>query len=362
MRDTIALLEDLIRLRPVTADVVAVNAATGFLHGYLAAEGLHCCLEEVDGRRVLYACTEETRQPEFLLNAHVDVVPGEEDQFEPRVVDGWLHGRGSNDCLGNAVLSAQVLCRVRGRASVGAVFSADEETGGATTAAMVRRGYGARRLILVLDGPAYAVAVAQKGIVTCVLTARGRAAHASTPWLGQNAIDALLDGYSKVREGLASVVAGDEWHDTVSATVIEGGTVANRVPDRARLTLNIRFTEPGGDQRWVALLREVSGLDVAVGVSCPVVVFDEATPALTDLARAMAAYLGREIGAKRMNGATDARHFAGLGVPVAILGAAGRDVHGRDEAVDIEVLRAYEEMLSLYLTGGISGAASGVQG
>ena len=286
------------------------SAATALLDGWLRAEGLHCSLEDVDGRQVLYASTEPTRTPAVLLNAHLDVVPGETDQFTPQVVGGWLHGRGSADCLGNAVICARALCRARGRASVGAIFSSDEEIGGGTTAAMVARGYGAKQLVLVVDGPAYAVAVAQKGIVTCVLTARGRSAHASTPWLGNNAIDRLVDGYVKVRTLFPEAKAGDEWHDTMAATVIAAGTAANRVPDEASLTLNLRYTEPGGDERWAARLRDASGLEVAIRMSCPVVSFDPATPALGRLAAAMQRHFRREIALVRMNGATDARHFA----------------------------------------------------
>lgn len=351
MRDTLELLQELIRLRPVSADVQAVNAAVEVLRRYLAGEGLAVSVEEVGGRKVLFACTEATRQPDLLLNAHLDVVPGEEDQFVPREEDGWLHGRGANDCLGNAVVCAQALCRCRGKASVGAVFSTDEEIGGATTAAMVDWGFAARKLVLVADGGAYAVAVAQKGILTCQLRAEGTAAHSSMPWLGRNAIDALIDGYLKVRSLFPEVRAGDEWHDTMAATLISGGTVSNRIPDQAVLTLNIRYTQPGGAEEWQRRIAEASGLPVEVCGSCPVVVFDEKTPALRTLARCMEAALGRPVVMARMNGATDARHFIRLGVPVAIIGVAGRDVHGRDEAVEIASLKAYEEMLAAFACG-----------
>jgi succinyl-diaminopimelate desuccinylase len=346
MRDTIELLSELIPLRPVSADLRAVNAVTDRLHAYLQAEGLYTVVEEVGGRKVLYAGTAVTHRPDVLLNAHVDVVPAEDDQFVPREEAGWLHGRGANDCLGNAVLCAQAVCRCRGRASVGVMFSADEEIGGSTTAALVERGYGAQRLVVVIDGAPYAVAVAQKGILTCVLKAQGTAAHSSTPWLGRNAIDALIDGYLKVRTLFPEVKAGDEWHDTMAPTVVQGGTVANRIPDQAALTLNLRYTQPGGAEAWLQRLAEVSGLQVEPRTTCPVVLFDENTPALRDLAQAMQAAFGREVTTVRMNGATDARHFAHLGVPVAIIGTPGRDIHGRDESVEIAAVRAYEDMLT----------------
>jgi succinyl-diaminopimelate desuccinylase len=349
MRDTIELLKELIPLRPVSAAVAAVNAVTDRLHAYAQGEGLFTVVEEIGGRKVLYACTTATRTPDVLLNAHVDVVPAEEDQFVPREEAGWLHGRGAGDCLGNAVLCVQAVCRSRGHATVGVLLSADEELGGPGTAAMVARGYSARRLVIVIDGAAYAIAVAQKGILTCVLKATGVAAHSSTPWLGRNAIDALLEGYLKVRPLFPEVKAGDEWHDTMALTIVQGGTVSNRIPDQATLTLNIRYTQPGGAETWLQRLAEVSGLQVEQWTSCPVVLFDEDTPALRELAQIMQAALGHPVATVRMNGATDARHFAGLGIPVAIIGTPSRDIHGRDEAADMAGLRAYEEMLVNFL-------------
>jgi succinyl-diaminopimelate desuccinylase len=348
MKDSIALLKELIPLRPISADIPAVNQATELLFNYLVAGGAHCRIEDCGGRRVLYAATEDTKTPALLLNAHVDVVPAADHQFTPREVDGWLCGRGSGDCLGNAVICAQTVLRNIGKASVGAVFSADEEIGGLTTHDMVQRGYGATRLVLVVDGGCQAIAVAQKGILSLTLTATGKPAHSSTPWAGDNAIDRLLDGYQKIRHFFPAVQPGDEWHNTLVAACIQGGTAHNRVPDEAQMTINIRYTDPDERDTIIERLREQSGLKVDVLMECPPVVFPEDTPAFAELAACMKQELGGDIAFKRMNGATDARHFAVLGVPVAIVGARGRDVHGNDEAVEIASLRQYEELFTVY--------------
>ena len=129
--DTLALLETLIRTRPVTTDTARVNAATDVMHDFLESRGLFCREEELDGRRILYASNRENGTPEIILNSHLDVVPAEEEQFEPVVRDGKLFGRGACDCLGNAVCLTEILRKANGH--VAAVFSADEETGGRTT-------------------------------------------------------------------------------------------------------------------------------------------------------------------------------------------------------------------------------------
>ena len=164
MRTAVELLRALAACRPVSADVPAVNSAVDLLWAELESAGLHTTVEELQNRRILFAATVANGKcPDVLLNAHLDVVPAEPDQFDIREENGRLYGRGASDCLGNCAVAAGVLNRLKGRASVGAIFSTDEEIGGETTAAMVERGYGATRLILVMDGGGYAVTVACHG-------------------------------------------------------------------------------------------------------------------------------------------------------------------------------------------------------
>ena len=93
------LLERLVVCRPVSGEVGRVNAAVETLRSYLVERGVHTEVEELEGRRILYAATRPGREPRVLLNAHLDVVPAEEDVFSLRESGGWLYGRGTNDCL-----------------------------------------------------------------------------------------------------------------------------------------------------------------------------------------------------------------------------------------------------------------------
>ena len=141
-QQTLDLLCQLIRCQPVSADIPAVNRATDTLRRYLDAAGLHTAVETFDGRDVLFAATRPGKQHRLLLNAHLDVVPPSAlGQFEPTVRDGRLYGRGASDCLGNAVAIAQALIQAGPEADAAAFFTADEEIGGSTTAAMFNAGY-----------------------------------------------------------------------------------------------------------------------------------------------------------------------------------------------------------------------------
>ena len=91
MNDTIALLETLIRTRPVTTDPERVNAATAVMRDYLETRGIFCRTEEFAGRQILYASNRESGTPEIILNSHMDVVPALDEQVEPVIRDGIVH-------------------------------------------------------------------------------------------------------------------------------------------------------------------------------------------------------------------------------------------------------------------------------
>ena len=351
MLSTRDLLVRLMACRPVTSEVARVNAAVACVAEFLREAGVAVEWFSLDGRDILYASTRPGRVPEILVNAHLDVVPADEALFVAREEDGWLLGRGTYDCLGNCAMLASLLARLAGRADFGGLFSTDEEIGGATTRHAAEQGVGARRIALILDGRGYAVTIAQKGILGVRLVAHGTAFHSSEPWRGVNAIDRLINGYLKLRPLFPPVTPPDEWHDTMAATLMQAGTVHNRVPDIAEMTLNLRLTGDVSQEEMLERLRRESGLDVEVAMASPPVFCNGGHPEVRGLMTFMRDRLGHEIEVRRTNGATDARHFLHLGIPIAILGVPGRGMHADGEAVDLAALAAYEAMLEDYLTG-----------
>ena len=115
-----------------------------------------------------------------------------------------------------------------------------EESGGSTTAYMVERGYGAKKIILILDAAPYGIAHAQKGIISLTLRANGKGGHSSEPWALSNPIDLLVDGYVKLRAAWPALPA-DHWGDSMTPCIISGGQAFNQIPDTAEMVLNIRF-------------------------------------------------------------------------------------------------------------------------
>jgi succinyl-diaminopimelate desuccinylase len=234
-----------------------------------------------------------------------------------------------------------------GKARVGAIFSTDEELGGFTTKHMVRKGY-AGTLILIADGGGYRVGYAQKGRLAVWLRAKGKAAHGAAPWRGANAFDLLIEGYRKVRKLFPPLREGDEWHDTASANVVRAGDAMNRVPDKAEMFLDIRYTGETPKSELVRRIRAASGLTVEAKLVSPQLLGDKNDAHIAALIDFMEQHLGREIDTVRLNGATDARHFVKLRRPIAIIGVPSRGAHAANEAVNIKGLERYRAMLRDY--------------
>ena len=349
--DTLSLLEALIRCRPVSSDVNAVNRAMRLIQEFLQARQVPCVMEESDSRLVLYASTHPGKQQALLLNAHVDVVPAEGELFEPRLEDGRLYARGASDDLGNVVCMVELLCRQLGKASIGAIFSADEEIGGASTAAMIQKGYGASRMAIVLDGPSCRVANAQKGIMILRLTARGKGGHAAAPWEHDNPIDKLMDGYLRFRAQWKQPSAEQQWQNSMAACKIEAGYADNQIPDEASMTINFRFLEQDDPEKIIAQLKELSGLEVEGGRHCSPMFSDENSPELQKLLGLIHQYYPQQPAEfLKMNGATDARHMQSLGVPIAISSVLGEGAHSKVEWLELESIDKYiriiEELLA----------------
>ena len=350
MQEYLKLLDELIRLRPATENIPAVNRAAETIRDFLTGRGLHCTMEELNGRKILYASNVPGKNPDLLLNAHLDVVPAAyENQYEPEYRDGWIYARGSGDCLGNAVCISKILCEAGPDVSIGAVFTTNEETGGETTGRMVELGYRPKRLIMVMDSwHNYNICSAQKGILIAKLTAHGKGGHSAAPWAFDNPIDKLMDGYLRFRETWKNPPANDTWHSSMAATIIRGGMVGNQIPDTAEMLLNFRYLHPGENEEILQRLREVTGLEVTIDRTCPPVAVSADAPELKLLQETVEELAGVRPEFDRMHGATDARWFASLNRPIAICGIEGSGAHAKVEKVKIDSIDQFSRIIQRF--------------
>ena len=211
----------------------------------------------------------------LLLNSHLDVVPPSENMphgaFEGYEADGLLWGRGTVDAKasGAAMLAALIRLKHAGFRPPGGkvmvALTACEETGGQYNGLEALRPHlPPVRAALVGEPTEMQPCTAQKGLLILKGEAQGQTAHAARAHLGENAI------FKAARDLARLEVFTFERSDpllgkpTVTATMIEGGTASNVVPDRCLFTLDIRSTPAYTHDELIALVQET--LESAVRV------------------------------------------------------------------------------------------------
>jgi acetylornithine deacetylase len=146
----------------------------------------------------------------LLLNTHLDVVPpsqGQDRPYDPRIADGFVHGRGSCDAKGQVAtiylaMAALKDLGVRLGGDVIAHLVVEEEVGGNGTLAMARQGEKADGCI-VLEPTELRVLSSIRGAVWFNITLKGRPSHPSSVAQSRSALDMgirvveILKGYHK---------------------------------------------------------------------------------------------------------------------------------------------------------------------
>ena len=332
-----------------------------YIKGYFDGLGItNEVYQRDEGKPNIVARVKGSSGRKILWVGHNDVVPvGEPESwkyppFSGTVADGKVWGRGASDMKGSnasAMIAARVLTEVGCPHDVDFWFTADEEVGG---------GAGARWLAdekifegeVAIIGDASGcdpgqvnVGVGHKGGIGSSLTADGKTAHGSTPYLGDNAIDKLLKVIPYVRRlsefrldvpadlepilestteyMLKDDTLDDEQRKAVerlfyypsgpSLNIIHGGVKSNVVPDRAECRFDIRLT-PGIDamkvkERLEALVAEanVPGVTLVATAAPRVGYYEKADePSVISLAKAVERVTGEKPPLTLMPWGTDA--------------------------------------------------------
>jgi succinyl-diaminopimelate desuccinylase len=299
-------------------------------------------------------------RPHFrvVLNGHLDVVPGSDEQFRPRRAGDRLYARGAHDMKIAALILATVFRDVARSLPVPVALQlvTDEEVGGHDgTAHQLARGVSAD-FVVIGEQSGLRVVAESKGIAQVRLTAYGLGAHAAYPWLGRNALVALHAAVGAVLERYPTPEA-EAWTTTVNLARIETENQAvNQVPATATAWLDIRFTpeDPAFAGRSAAdieaHLRALTGVEVAVdNLGAP----HRADPGSADVAglRAAAQAAGYPGELLRKHGAADGRFYSAAGTDAVIFGPGGDGQHGPDEYLDLRTVAPYREAVTDFLRG-----------
>jgi glutamate carboxypeptidase len=294
---------------------------------------------------------------QILVLGHLDTVYplGSLGKMPFRVAKGYAWGPGTFDMKGGLVLALAAVdalraARIRPRKRLVFLWTSDEEIGSRSSRKAIEREGRRSDAVLVLEpalGREGRLKTARKGVGSAEIIVTGRSAHAGVdPERGVNAVHELALQIARLMK------MKDRRHGiTVQATVVEGGTASNVVPEKARAKVDLRYV-------WLADARKIEGklrslrpilrgarVEVRMGPTRPPL---ERTPEVRTLfgrAQSLMHEMGLHLAEAATGGGSDGNFTAALGVPTLDgLGAVGDGAHSPEEHI---VIRALSERAAL---------------
>jgi succinyl-diaminopimelate desuccinylase len=313
-------------------------------------------------------------QPVVCFAGHTDVVPtGPEENwdnppFEPKIIDGMLHGRGAADMKGS--LAAFLVATERfvekhpnHKGSIAYLITSDEEGPAHNGTVKVVETLEARNEkidMCVVGEPSSTTLVGdvikngRRGSLGCVLTVKGKQGHVAYPHLAKNPVHIAAPALAEL--------AAEKWDDgndffpatSFQISNINAGTGAtNVIPGTCEVVFNFRFsTELTAEilqERTEAILNK-HGLEYDIDWKLSGQPFLTDKGALVEAAvKAIKDVTGRDTELSTSGGTSDGRFIAPTGAQVVELGPINATIHQVNEHVSADDLSTltdiYEAML-----------------
>ena len=351
-------LSNLVSMNTLSSDKAANQEALRWVEKQLKGLPLHFHHHEYDGFHSLVISSGTTKKTKVWLVAHIDVVAGKDELFHPLVKDNKMYGRGAYDmkmAIACYILLMHELKDQLKDLDVGIMLVSDEEIGGLHgVKLLLNEGYSSEVVLLPDGGFDWNIEEAAKGIVQLKIASKGKTAHGSRPWLGENAISKLMNVLHEIETYFESEQLNHaDYYPTVNIGSISGGKSTNQVPEEAEAKLDIRYPPGIHPDRLAAALSKI--LKKHPGVSMEKLIEGSShqqnlRQAAFDEFKSLAKKLyGIEVGSIRSHGASDARFFAEKNIPVLVIAPKGGEIHSDEEWVDLEDMARFYEVMKAWV-------------
>lgn len=356
----VSLAGELIRVPSVRGDVQAMEQVLSIARQQL--EEFTYESFEKNGDTSLLFFNRPTRPERFrvLLNAHLDVVSGTAEQFNPREFGGRLYGRGAQDMKSAAAAMMLVFKCLAPRLPypIALQIVTDEETGGFNGT-----GYQVGEEVktdFMITGESTDLHISNQHKGVLVFTANTDTSRVSVDGLlpghaayileGQNAILEAAQFLRKLQKNFPESTSNDGYVTTINPAKIETPNKEhNKVPINVSTTVDIRYVSAdthGLLERIISLLPPNTTINEETIVRGKAHYTDPNNQDILTLRRSAREILGNDINLIPKNGSSDAR-FYGQSVQ---FGPVGAGLHTSEEYIEIYSLYKYVAILMKFLS------------
>lgn len=350
------LATELMKFKSTSKNQSEIENVVSFAENYFKNKKLFVKRYEKNNKHALVVTFENSRTPKIFLNGHLDVVDASDEEFMPRIEFETLYGRGAADMKGAVAAMMKAIDYFAEREmtpSLGLMLTTDEEEGGFNGVGYLLEEEGfACDVAIIPDGGHNTLAIVNKakGVLQIKVTARGKSAHSSTPWSGDNAIDKILNGYLKARRIFSSINSQDLWESSMNLGIIKGGDKANKVPEYAEMVLDVRLTEKE-DMEGVfkKICDAFENCEVEKIATGSIFFTPEHNIYMNSYVETLQQIAGQKVCFTKAHGASDARFFAAKNIPAIVSQPLCGNLHAENEWINIKAMKMYYEVLIQYI-------------
>ena len=348
--EIVNLLKELICIPSVSDDFKALQEITLWVKKYLSIPGL--IVEEYTYNDFPSLVIKPTswKKTRLLVNCHLDVVPGYQEQFKLKIKDDKAYGRGTLDMKG---ATAVILFLIKELAlanklpnDVTLMLVSDEEIGGQNgTKYLFEQKSATTDFFLAGEPTNLKICNEQKGIIWLELEENGKKAHGSKPWLGTNANITLAEKITNFYKHNPQDTE-NSWATTYNLSLLQGGHAKNVVSDKATAFMDIRRINKESAKEVLENVRKSfpnTKLNIAFNEPC--LITNASNPFILNFQQTIYDKFGEQIDTTRETFASDGRFYSVKNIPSINFGPIGEDMHGDNEWVSIKSLKTYYEYL-----------------
>lgn len=345
------VLKDLIRIPSITGDAAACQKIIEWSQLFLRSQKVQSEITKTKNRQMLVWGETNLSKSQWLVNSHLDVVPGKPEQFMPQERNGKMWGRGSADTKSSVAILLSNAFRWQEMAKnkhITFMLVTNEEVGGESTKELLKIMKSLKGGIF-MEPTGEKIITQAKGVMQIKFSATGKSGHGSRPWDGVNALELLTSSLNKFR--LKHPVPSQETRSTTfNFSIFQSGTTINQIPDKAIVWCDIRWNPKDNPKIIINELKSLfrnTKVEV-VKLESPINCANDST-LVTSFSNSLKENRIRPIIGFE-HGSSDARHCTAKNIPAIVFGPKGKNIHSDNEWVDLKSVVNVAKVLNCWIS------------